>query len=422
MNFLSNKIQNNKVLLSNIGSLSVVQLINYLIPLITLPYVVRVLGPENFGVASFFIAFINYLTLITDYGFNFSGVRDVSINRNNPEKLSQIFSSIFYTKVFLFLISVILLSIFVLNFQLLNKNISIIIILLLNVAGNLFYPQWFYQGLENTKALPLINLIPKSLGVISIFIFVKSSSDLYLYIFIISIVNFVLSVAAFLYSFSLTELKLLNFDFNEIVQQLKNSWKLFLSSISMNFYTTTNVVILGLLTNESAVGIYSAADKIRLAMQGLFAPISQSVFPKVNYLALQSVNSFINFNKKLLSVQSTFAFLISLLVFIFSPQLVELILGPQYQGSVNVLKILCWLPFIISISNVYGIQILLALKEDKKFLQVVFSASLISVISVLILTSLYNEIGTAITFLITEIYVSSLMYIFYKRILKKNEV
>jgi PST family polysaccharide transporter len=101
---------------------------------------------------------------------------------------------------------------------------------------------------------------------------------------------------------------------------------------------------------------------------------------------------------------------------------VLIILGKEYLDSVIVLKILCWLPFIISISNVYGIQILLSLRKDKKFLNVVIFAAILSIILSLILTSYYKEIGTAITILIIEIFVSVSMLYLYKTVVRKNEI
>ncbi len=360
--------------------------------------------------------------MITDYGFNFSGVRDISVNRDNPIELSRIFSSIFYTKVFLFIISFVFLVGSILIFEMFSKNSTLILTLSLYMLGNIFYCQWFYQGLEKTQALPLINFFPRAVGVILIFTLLKTFSDLLIYALIISCVNLVVSIIAFIYAFQLTDLRLLRLKLNEIFIQLKNGWKLFISNIAINFYTTTNVFILGLITNETSVGIYSAADKIRYAIQGLFAPVSQSVFPRVNYLISQPASQFIRFNEKLLKLFSSITFIISLFVFILSELIVNIVLGHQYENSVNVLRILCWLPFVISISNVYGIQILLSLKQDKKFLQVVTSAALLSIILATVLTKLFNEIGTAFTFLMIEIYVSSFMYILFKRLFKKYEM
>lgn len=419
---LREKIQNNKVLLSNIGSLSVVQFINYLIPLITLPYVVRVLGPANYGIISFALAIINYFIIITDYGFNLTAVREVSVNRNNTAFLSKTFFSVLYSKLILLLLSGIFFLTIILFISSLKNYLTLIIILYLFVLGNIFYVQWFYQGLEKTKLLALINLVPKSIGVVLIFVFVKCSSDLILYALIISFVQLLVGMLSFYYGFKLAKISITTVNLSDIFNQLKVGWKLFLSTLSINFYTTTNIIILGALTNETLVGIYSAADKIRYAIQGLLNPISQSVFPRMNYLYNHSSESFLIFKKKLIKFQIIPMFSISLFAFIFAKEIVMIILGEQYVETVLILKILSWLPFIISVSNIYGIQFLLTMKEDNKFLFVVVTSAFLSLIVVYTLTSLFKEIGTAVGTLSIEMYVSFLMYIFYKKSFKKNEV
>lgn len=419
---LRNKIRRNKVLLSNIGSLSVVQFINYLIPLITLPYVVRVLGPTNYGIISFLMAIMNYFIIITDYGFNFTAVREVSVNRNSPAFLSNTFFSVLYSKLILLLLSIIIFFSIILFISSLRNYLTLILILFLFVLGNIFYVQWFYQGLEKTKLLAVINLVPKSIGVVLIFIFIKSSSDLMLYALLISLIQLIVGIISFYYGIKLAKITITTFNISDIFNQLREGWKLFLSTISINFYTTTNIIILGLLTNDETVGIYSAADKIRYAFQGLLNPISQSVFPRMNYLFNQSAELFFSFKKKFIKIQTVIMFSISFFAFIFANEIVMIILGEQYFESANILKILSWLPFVISISNFYGIQSLLAMRKDNKFLVVVMSAAFISLIVIYILTNLMNEIGTAIGTLTIEIYVSVLMFILYKKTLRHNEM
>lgn len=419
---LKDKILSNKVLLTNISSLSVIQLVNFIIPIISLPYVVRILGPNNFGQFSFAMAIISYFSLLTDYGFNLSGVRDISVNRENVILVNKIFLSIFYSKVFLFTISIIILIVLIIVSEYFSRNYSLYIILLFFVLGNVFNPIWLYQGMEKLNYLIAINLVPRFIGLVLIFTLLKSSSDILLYASIISFTQLIIGIISFIYAMPLFGLKIISISIEDTLDQFKKGWKLFLSNISFNLYSHTNVVILGIITNESTVGIYSAADKIRIAMQSVIAPISQSVFPRVNYLLKYSADSFFRFNRKLLRLQSLLTFILSFVVFIFADRIVWLVLGLQYQSSVIVLKILSWLPFIISISNVYGIQIILSLNEDRKFLQVVISAALISIILAIILTFHYREIGTALTFLITEIYVSTMMFLYFKKILKEYEV
>jgi PST family polysaccharide transporter len=204
----------------------------------------------------------------------------------------------------------------------------------------------------------------------------------------------------------------LNFVFPNVVlikKQLRNGGDLFKSTIAINLYTNSNIFILGLLTNEQVAGYYSAADKIRIAAQGILGPISQSIFPHVSYLIKESKEKFIRFNSRLLKLQGLLAFFISLLIFLFASQIGYILLGKEFSDSVDVLRILAWLPFVISISNVYGIQTMLPMNFEKEFFNIVGTAALINLVLLFTLIPGLKEIGTAISFLISETIVTITM-------------
>lgn len=283
------------------------------------------------------------------------------------------------------------------------------------VMGSTIFPIWLFQAYEKMYFILFINVAVRTIFTISIFIMISSENDFLLFALLSSIANLVVGLTGLIFAVSRLKVKLIFPGINEIKQQVSNGWNLFLSTLWINLYTTSNIFILGLFARPDIVGYFAAADKIRMAFQGILSPVTQSVFPYVNKLLSESYDKFVNFNKKLLRITSLTGLLISTFLFVFASTISDLILGHEYQRSILILKIIAWLPFIIIISNVLGIQTMIPLKKQKVFSTILFAAAVINILISLFLVPAYFEIGTSISLLITEIFVSSAFYIFVKK-------
>src|SRR3989339_509467 len=158
-----------KILLGNFFSLSVLQVLNYLLPLITLPYLIRVLGPEKYGLIAFGTAFLTYFQLFTDYGFNLSATKDISINRENNKKISEIFSSVIIIKTVLMLFSFIIIFFIVTSFSKFNSQKEVYYLISLSLIGNVLFPIWFFQGIERMKYITYFNVIARVTATLLVF-------------------------------------------------------------------------------------------------------------------------------------------------------------------------------------------------------------------------------------------------------------
>jgi PST family polysaccharide transporter len=399
-------------LLKNFTSLSAIQMSNYLFPLITLPYLVRVLGPEKYGLINFAAAFVAYFTTLTDYGFNLTAPREISIHRNDKEKLSEIFSSVLTIKVVLFLSSFILLFLVVRGFERFSEFEAIYYMSFAVVAGQILYPVWFFQGIEEMKYLSFITITLRAISVLLIFLLIKSADDILVLVainsftyIVMGIIGIALVILKFKIPFRFPEYKTLRFHFFE-------GGHIFLSTVAINLYTSTNTFLLGIFANDTVVGYFSAADKIRIAVQSFFSILSQAVYP---HLALKFKNSFeegIVIVKKLVLYAGSISFLFCLLILIFAGEIIHLLLGYQYEESIVVLRIISFLPFLILLSNIYGIQTMLNIGYKKEFTIIIALAAVINILISLIVVPIYFQIGTASSVLITELIVTSSMILF----------
>jgi PST family polysaccharide transporter len=406
--------QTAKRLVKNFLSLSLLQIANYILPLVTLPYLVRILGPEKFGLISFAQAFIGYFIILTDYGFNLSTTREISICREDINKVSEIFSSVMFIKFVLTLVSLLIMSIVVFSFKKFSRDWLVYYLTFGMVIGQVLFPVWFFQGMERMSYITVLNIIAKLIFTIAIFIFVRKVSD-YLYVPLLNSLGLLIAGLIGLWVvFKDFKTKLIFPTPQNIKYHLQEGWHIFISTVAISLYTTSNTFILGLFTSDTIVGYYSAAERIIRAVQGLLTPISQSVYPYISKLANESKEKAIIFIKKLAFTIGFIGLVLSLLLLVFSPLIVRLFLGQQYTRSVVVLRILSVLPFVVALSNVFGVQTMLPLGYKRAFSVIIIAASLINVILSFVLVPLFYEIGTSFAVVISEAIVTVSMLLYLK--------
>ncbi|MCB9247369.1 MAG: oligosaccharide flippase family protein [Ignavibacteriales bacterium] len=156
-------ISKNRTLLRNFSSLTILQISQYLFPLITFPYLVRVLGPGGYGLVAFANAFVGYFTVLTDYGFNLSATKDISVYRDDKTKITEIFYSVLSVKLLLFLLSIFIIIPILLLFSKFNQNALIYFVSFLAVFGTTIFLVWLFQGLERMGYISWISIVIKIL-------------------------------------------------------------------------------------------------------------------------------------------------------------------------------------------------------------------------------------------------------------------
>ena len=418
MSQLFEQIQPYKNLLKNFTSLSVLQLTNYLFPIIVLPYVVRILGPDKYGLVQFAAAFNAYFLLLCDYSFGLTGTRLISQHRNDSQKLSEIFSSIIFIKIIFYIITFLLLVILIYSIERFHEEWLVYLFSSGMVLGSVLSPLWYFQGIEQMKYITMLQVASRTIATIFIFILIQTNSDYLILVIINSSSQLAIGLSGLIVCILKFKIQISFPGSDRIMKLLKEGWNIFLSSISINVYTTSNTFVLGLFASDTVVGYYAAADKIRIAFQGMQSTLSLSVFPFVSKLVKESYSAFINFNRKLLKISVGSGLIVSLILFIYADDLVNIILGKSFSHSTDLLRIISVLPILISFSNVFGIQTMLPLGYDKSFNKIIGFAALVHIILLLIFVPHYLADGVAYTVVITETIVTFFMFVYlrYKKI------
>lgn len=405
----------NKKLFSNIASLFTLKGAEYIISFITLPYLLRVLGPEKFGAVAFAQVIMNYGVLVADYGFNLTAPRDVA--KAEKVDIPYQFSTIMGAKICLFL-GIMLVGIPLLFFFRDKLDITLVLCTLPVLIGNILFPIWYFQGIQEMKFITIFNLIARSVSVAAIFLFVQQQSDYRLAAFLQSFTPTLAGIISLSVLFHKTP-ELFQFPtWRGIKGKLRDGWDIFISTLFINLYTNSNIFILGILTNDTIVGYYAAANKLIEAVKGLLAPVSNAIFPHVSVLFKESREQAIHFLCKVLHYIGGGSFVISLLVFIFARPIVHLIMGNSYEESVEILRMISFLPFIIGLSNIFGIQTMVAFGMQRIFSRILMWSAVLNFVLIFPLVIWMQARGLAITTVMVESFVTITMYV----VLRKNHI
>jgi len=398
----------------NAASLYTIQFANYILPLITVPYLVRVLGPEYFGLVAFGQGLIAYFVVFVDYGFALSATRKISIERDDMKAVSRTASTVWAAKGLICVAALAVLLLLVTVVPKLNELTSLLLILYGTVVGNALFPVWIFQGMEKMVFISVINLAMSLLVVIGIFTMVRQPEHYLLYAALISLGAVGAGLTGMGVAFYKFRLQAVIPSMRDIWESLVEGWLLFLSTASVSLYTVGNAFILGLLTNSIVVGYYSAAEKIVKAVRGILSPVGQAAYPRFSKLALESRCRALEWGKRMLVAISALGGGLSIALLAGATTIVRILLGSEYEPSIVVMRVLAGLPLLIGMSNVLGVQIMLPFGKDRAFMTILLGAGLINIVFAVWLAPIWQAAGMAAAVLISETFVTVTMFIYLR--------
>ncbi len=406
--------QEAKRVIENFLSLAAFQGVTCILPLFTLPYLVRVLGPGKYGLVAFAQAFVFYFVTVIDYGFVHSAPRKVAVSRDHKEELAEVFNSIMFIKIVLMLACFTVFILMVIIFSKFRTNWELYLITFLMVPGNVFFPTWFFQGMEKMKHISVLNTFARVIYLVTIFIFVREQSD-YLYVPLLNSLGTIIVGAISLWMIVRNFGIVISLPRKAAVYtELREGWHVFLGLFAGTVYTSSNVFILGLFCSNVIVGYYRAADAIVKAFIAMLSPVSQAMYPYISRLAVTSEKKAVNIFNKALAGMGGFTIILGVMIFVLAPYIVRILLGPKYPGSVAVLRILSLLPFLVCSSGLAASLGLLAFNMNKAYSRVVIFAGIVNLVLAFILTPVYKHIGMAVALVVSEMVALSAVVLCFK--------
>lgn len=401
------KIESVRKIAENFLSLSLLNIINYIFPLLIIPILISRLGVENYGIYIFAYTVLNYLNLLVQYGFNFSATNKIAKNQNDVVLISDTYSSVSIIRILISLSLIILLG---LLYIFIPERISIYLYGIGIFLGQGLIPIWLFQGLEKMRFITIINLVVRILVFVLIYFFVQDVRDMGLLMGLQSL-SFI--IGAFV-SIIIVHVQLkVKFSFpsiDQIRRDLSEGWQLFLSTIGMNFYRESNIIILGLLTNYTTVGLYAPAEKLIKAIQSFANIIITALYPYFSRRFAQESTTVIESFQKVGRYLAVFFLFGSVIICLLSYVIIELYLGEAIYNTVINLRILSFVILLGGLNYYYGIIGLVNRGENKFFTKAVWLSGLSSIISCIFLVYFWGDIGAAIAMVLAELILLLLVF------------
>jgi PST family polysaccharide transporter len=407
-----------RVIVGNAGWLGLVQILNYGIPVLTLPVVTRAFGPDTFGMVASITAYAAYVGLLINYGYNYTGPRRISPLRGDIPALSGFISEILTGQLMLAVVASAT-FIGIAHFAPIDSTYRMVSMLILaqTVAGA-FSPQWIFIGLERLREFALMQLGFRILAAIVIVAVIRSPEDVVLY----AAINCISGVCGAVGSFAIIALYGIHWrqpSLRAWTGALREATALFTSTVSINLYTTTNVLIVNAVLGPAAAGPFALADRLRQAIGNILGPITNAIYPFVCRIASQEESAEESRTKRLFfCIIAVSSALLSIGLFIFAPLIVHLAGGEAFKEAGTVLRLMAPVPFIVSLSNIFGIQTMIPLRMDGYLTMVVTSAAVLGVAGMFVLTNLLGLEGAGLTVLLVEIFVTTSMIIILRKRMK----
>ena len=392
-----------------------------LFPLITFPYVSRILLADGIGLINFFQSIIQYVTLLTCLGIPMYAIREIAKVRDNISERNKVAVEILLLHASLTVVGYLIVTILIMTITQVQENIPLFLLLSTTIFFTAIGCEWFYQGVEDFIYITIRSLIVRCISVFLLFFIVKTKEDMLWYaaysVFGIlggNIFNFVrLRKYISIKDLYLSELR----PFKHLLPALH----IFVLNLVISIYVQLNSVMLGFIADTTAVGLFTAASKLSHMVLGIIGALGTAMLPRLsNLIAIGQKEEFNRLAQKSMQFVIAISIPMTIGMIVTSPYLIPLFCGVSYTPAILTLQILSPIIIAIGMSNIMGIQILYPQKQENK---VIICTALGAIVNFLLnfwLIPQYAQDGAAIATLIAEIVVTASMIFVGKKYIPIN--
>lgn len=394
--------------------------LNILFPLITFPYISRVLGPVGVGEVDYILSITAYFTLISTFGIPIYGIRELAKVRDDKKMLNRVSSELFIISLITTCITYLLYISLILSVPQFEGQTLFFLVAGFLILFNTLGIEWLYEAMEDYLVITIRSILIKLVSLILIFSFVHSSEDNLIYLAIIVFATVGANIFNLLQSKKYVRFYLFQKDL-DLKRHFKPLMIFFVSTLVSSIYMGMDVIILGTLTNEfELVGFYSAAIKVNRIAITIIASVSIVIVPRVAYYIKNNENGkYEELLQRVIDINIQFALPLAAYLIIFSNEIIYLISGPAYGPAALTMRIITPMILTAAVTNVLYSHVLIPRHKEKVILVASLSGGIICILLNILLVPLYQQNGTAAATLITELAIMLIEMAFIFSFIKK---
>lgn len=393
-----------------------------LFPLVTFPYITRVIQADGVGLVHFYQGIVDYIVLFSSLGIPVYAIREVARVRDDIKKRDAVLAEILILNILLSLVAY--LFAFTLGFTVdrILENLTIYLILCVSIILNAIGCSWFYQGIEDFKFIAIRGILVRFICLISLFVFVHTKSDLIAYAIITILGNVGNNIINFLYLRHYVNLSDISLRELRPFRHLLPSIRIFALNLVISIYVNLDSIMLGFLSTNSAVGYYTGATRLTKTILGVINSLQTTMIPRFSYLATNDTMDKFN-----ILIQKVFDFVLAVSLpmavglAIMAPTLINLFCGEGYAPAIITLEIISPIILLISMSGIPCFQILYPLGKEKIAICATAVGALVNFTLNMLFIPDLAENGAAIATVIAEASVTIMMFILGRKYIKINK-
>lgn len=378
-------------------------------PLITFPYVSRILGPSGTGNVSFATSIVTYFSLFAQLGIPTYGIRATARVRDDKKLLSKTVQEIFIINVVMSIATYIVFFIVLNCVPQMNTDRLLFIIISSTILFNAIGMDWLFKGLEKYTYITFVSILFKFIALILMFIFIHQKSDYVIYGAISIFAASASNICNFLNAHKYITLKPIGG--YEFKQHLRPIGIFFAMSCATTIYTNLDTVMLGFMKDNVEVGYYNAAVKIKSVLLGIVTSLGTVLLPRASYyIENNEIDEFKRISGKAINFVVLISFPLALYFILFAKEGIYFLSGDAYTNAILPMQILMPTLIFIGLTNIMGIQMLIPLGKEKVVLHSEIAGAIVDLIINVILIPIMASAGAAIGTLVAEIVVWIVQY------------